>query len=136
MDTVPSIPDAYWSIDPDTLKSHLQVSTAGLTQEEAARRLELYGPNSIQVKKRSSTFLMFLNQFKSPIMLILIFATLISAIVQDWVDALIILIIILASATLSFVQEYNAGTAAEKLKQQVTFKSSCPTRWNKGIRSS
>ena len=124
MDTVPSIPDAYWSIDPDTLMSHLQVSTAGLTQEEAARRLELYGPNSIQAKKRSSTFLMFLNQFKSPIVLILLFATLISGIVKDWIDALIILLIVLGSAILSFFQEYGANNAAEKLRSQISSRAS------------
>ena len=66
---------------------------------------------------------MFLNQFKSPIVLILIFATIISAFLQDWADAIIILLIVMGSALLSFYQEYNANNAAEKLKEQVSFKT-------------
>ena len=66
---------------------------------------------------------LFLNQFKSPIVLILIFATLISAFLKDWVDAVIILLIVLGSALLSFFQEYNASNAAEKLRSQVSLKA-------------
>ena len=66
---------------------------------------------------------LFLNQFKSPIVLILVFATIISAFVQDWTDAVIIMAIVLGSAVLSFVQEYSASNAAEKLKAQVNVKA-------------
>ncbi len=66
---------------------------------------------------------LFLNQFKSPIVIILIFATVFSAFLKDWVDAIIILLIVLGSALLSFSQEYNANNAAEKLRAQVSLKS-------------
>jgi Mg2+-importing ATPase len=66
---------------------------------------------------------LFLNQFKSPIVLILIFATILSAFLKDWVDAIIILLIVLGSALLSFYQEYNANNAAQKLRAQVSLKS-------------
>jgi P-type Mg2+ transporter len=120
MNTTSSFPDAYWSIEPDTLMSALQTSTAGLSQAEAARHLEQYGPNTLKAKQRSSALLMFISQFKSPIMLILLFATLISGIVKDWIDALIILLIVVGSATLSFLQEYGANNAAEKLRSQIS----------------
>ena len=66
---------------------------------------------------------LFLNQFKSPIVLILVFATVVSAFLGDWVDAAIILLIVMGSALLSFYQEYNANNAAEKLREQVSFKT-------------
>jgi Mg2+-importing ATPase len=65
---------------------------------------------------------LFLNQFKSPIVLILIFATIMSALLGDLADAVIITFIVLGSAVLSFIQEYAASTAAEKLKAQINTK--------------
>ena len=66
---------------------------------------------------------LFLNQFKSPIVLILVFATLISAFLKDWADAIIILLIVLGSALISFFQEYNANNTVEKLRAQVSLKT-------------
>lgn len=62
---------------------------------------------------------LFFNQFKNPIIIILLFATIISAVTGDWFDAQIILLIVLASAVLSFYQEYSAGQAIEKLRSKV-----------------
>jgi Mg2+-importing ATPase len=56
---------------------------------------------------------LFLNQFKAR-SLILLFAIGISAVLRDWIDSLIILVIVFSSAVLSFIQEYNANNAAEK----------------------
>ena len=81
------------------------------------------GPNRIQSKERVTALGLFLNQFKSPIVVILIFATVISAFLQDWADAIIILLIVMGSALLSFYQEYNANNAAEKLEEQVSLKT-------------
>jgi len=95
----------------------------GLNGEDAAERLEQFGPNALRVRRDLSAVGLFLNQFKSPIILILLFATGVSAVVQEWVDALIILAIVLGSSVLSFVQEYSANAAAEKLREQVTVKT-------------
>ncbi len=67
---------------------------------------------------------LFLNQFKSPLVLILIFAAIVSAFVREWTDAVIVLAVVLGSTLLGFVQEYRAGNAVEKLRSQVTIKSS------------
>jgi Mg2+-importing ATPase len=64
-----------------------------------------------------------LRQFKSPLVLILIFAAIVSGVVGEWVDASIVLAIVLGSSILGFVQEYTAGNAVEKLRSQVTVKS-------------
>ena len=65
----------------------------------------------------------FLNQFKDPSTLIVLVATVVSAVTREWVDAAIILAIVLGSAILSFLQEYSAGNAAAKLRAQVTLKT-------------
>lgn len=67
---------------------------------------------------------MLLNQFKSPLVLILVFAAIISAIAGEWPDAVIVLAVVLGSATLGFVQEYRASDAIEKLRSKVMIKSS------------
>ena len=118
---MPTIP--FWSIPVDEVVKKVNSSTNGLSQEAAQEILAQTGPNSIQSKERATPLGLFLNQFKSPIVLILIFATLISAFLKDWVDAVIILLIVLGSALLSFFQEYNASNAAEKLRSQVSLKA-------------
>ena len=109
----------YWALDPEQVYEKLQSSPQGIPSSQAKQRLQANGRNSLQTKKRLTPLKILIGQFKSPIILILIFATLVSAFVQDWIDATIILGIILASAILSFVQEYSANNAAEKLRAQV-----------------
>ncbi len=116
---------AYWSLPTaDLLFQQGSSPQEGLNPEEAASRLRRFGLNRLTAAKPTPAAFIFLNQFKSPIMLILVFATLVSAVVQEWTDSLIILVIILVSAILSFVQEYQAGNALAKLKEQVTVKAS------------
>jgi hypothetical protein len=117
-------PNRYWSQLPNSLLSTLRSKGDGLTSAEARQRLEQFGPNVLEAKAKITPLGLFLNQFKSPIILILLFATGLSAVLKDWIDALIILAIVLGSALLSFIQEYNANTAAEKLRDQVTVKAS------------
>jgi Mg2+-importing ATPase len=66
---------------------------------------------------------LFLNQFKSPLTLILIFAAAASITAREWVDATVVLLIVMGSATLSFVQEYRASMALEKLRARVSIKA-------------
>jgi Mg2+-importing ATPase len=110
----------YWSVPLEELFAKLQSSTEGLATPEATTRLTRFGPNLLKAKKHTTTPGLFINQFKSAIMLILLFATIASAFLRDWVDAVIILLIILGSAFLSFMQEYRANDAAEKLRHQLT----------------
>jgi Mg2+-importing ATPase len=109
----------YWSQPLDNLLETVRGTLAGLGSDEAQQRLAQVGPNVLKTKEKVTAVGLFLNQFKSPIILILLFATGVSAVVGDWVDAVIILAIVFISAGLSFYQEYNAGNAAEKLRAQV-----------------
>jgi len=119
-----TIADQYWSRPSEDLLRALGSTSDGLSSAEASLRLTQIGANLLGAKEKATALRLFLNQFKSPIVLILIFATVVSAVTQDWVDALIILAIVLGSALLSFFQEYGANNAAEKLRAQVTIKAS------------
>jgi Mg2+-importing ATPase len=113
----------YWSKTVNEVITSLHSSSNGLSEEDAQAILRRAGPNTIKSKERVTPLGLFLNQFKSPIVLILIFATIVSAFLSDWVDASIILLIVVGSALLSFFQEYNANNAAEKLRGQVSLKT-------------
>jgi Mg2+-importing ATPase len=113
----------FWAMPAKEVMGKANSSANGLSSEVAKQVLGQLGPNRIQSKERVTPLGLFLNQFKSPIVLILIFATLISAFLRDWPDAIIILLIVLGSALLSFFQEYNANNAAEKLRAQVSLKT-------------
>ncbi|MEZ0481490.1 magnesium-translocating P-type ATPase [Planococcus sp. SSTMD024] len=114
---------SYWSAHITDILDDLQSSYDGITEEEAGKRLKEYGENLVRDERKTARFLMLLSQFKSPIIIILIAATIISAATGDWVDSTIILVIILASATLSFFQEYSASKALEELRAKVQVKS-------------
>jgi len=113
----------YWSQPLDGLLAALHSTPDGLSTPDAGQRLEQLGPNVLEAREKATAVGLFLDQFKSPIILILLLATGVSAVLKDWVDALIILAIVLGSALLSLVQEYSANTAAEKLRAQVTIKA-------------
>jgi len=93
----------------------LQTTPDGLTGVEAAKRLLQYGSNIVKPQKRSDALTLLLAQFKSPIILILIVAAVLSFFLSDPVDAAIILVIILVSSLLGFWQERSASDAVKKL---------------------
>ncbi|MGA2489371.1 MAG: magnesium-translocating P-type ATPase [Anaerolineales bacterium] len=116
-------PAAYWSLAPEQLLSSLHTSKNGLQPADAKQRLKLYGLNTIRAQQQATAFRLLLSQFRSPLVLILIFAAIVSGVVGEWVDASIVLAIVLGSTILGFVQEYTASNAVEKLRSQVTIKS-------------
>lgn len=112
----------YWAEKAESLLTSLGSSSQGLTSADARKKLAEVGANTLAEKQKTSAFSLFLNQFKSPIVLILLFATLVSAFMRDWVDSVIIFAIVLGSALLSFIQEFNASNAAERLKTRVSLR--------------
>lgn len=110
----------YWVKKPAELYKELQFSPQGLTKLEAEGRVQKYASNTLQSRQELTPIKLFLNQFKSPIVLILLFATILSAFLADWTDAIIILIIMLGSVILSFFQENYAHNAANGLRAHLT----------------
>ena len=109
----------YWSQDPSALAAALESGPGGLSSDRAAAQLALVGPNSVEDAPRLSALRLLLRQFESPLVLILAFAAAISLVLQQWVDAAIILAIVLGSSLLSFFQEYRASMAVEELKKRL-----------------
>lgn len=114
---------AFWSIPVKDVFQKLETGKEGLTGKEAQKRLSVYGSNLLKPKKRSDVLTLLLSQFKSPIILILLFATGLSFFLHDPVDALIILIIVLVSGLLGFWQEHSASNAVKKLLSIVQIKA-------------
>jgi len=106
---------AFWSLPADELLGRLETSPGGLSAAEAAGRLGRYGPNTLQPGKRTDALALLIAQVKSPIILLLIFATGLSLLTGDRADASIILLIILVSSLLGFWQEKGATDAVRKL---------------------
>ena len=94
-----------------------------MSGDEARDRLSRYGSNLLKPRKRSDSFTLLLAQFKSPLALILFFATGLSFFLGNAVDAFIILAIVLASGLLGFWQERGASNAVEKLLSIVRIKA-------------
>jgi Ca2+-transporting ATPase len=88
----------------------------GLSGADVGKRLAQYGPNELSQQEKASPWELFFNQFKNVLVVILIAATILSALVGEYVDAAIILVIILFCAILGFVQEYRAEKALDALK--------------------
>jgi Mg2+-importing ATPase len=104
-----------FSVSAPQLLELLQARPQGLDSVEAKERLTRYGYNSLKPRKRLDAPTLLLGQFKSPIILILIFAAGLSFFVRDSTGALIILAIIFASGLLGFWQERGAVDAVAKL---------------------
>jgi Ca2+-transporting ATPase len=91
----------------------------GLTRQEAEDRLRRFGANELVKEERASPIRLFLAQFKNTLILILIAATVLSAALGEIVDAVIIAVIVLFCAVLSFIQEYRADRALNALKKML-----------------
>jgi Mg2+-importing ATPase len=112
-----------WVEPADDLLVRLQSQPGGLTQAEAERRLREHGPNRLQRPAAGGVLRVFAAQFKSPLVLILVFAAVISLATGELIDASIVLAIIAASAVLSFTQEYRAGRAVERLLDRIRLRA-------------
>jgi Mg2+-importing ATPase len=103
----------------DEIFASLKSSPSGLTSEQAAESLKIYGYNEVAKKKRRTAIVKFLVNFKNPLVLILLFAGALSAYAGEVANAAIILTIVLMSVTLTFLQESRAENAANALKEKV-----------------
>jgi Mg2+-importing ATPase len=115
--------NAFWALPPNTVAIQLETTLDGLTGIEAEKRLRAYGYNTLKQKKRNDTLTLLLAQFKSPIIIILLFAIGISFVLHDATDALIILAIVLISGLLGFWQERGAVKAVQGLLSIVQVKA-------------
>ncbi|MCL5411327.1 MAG: magnesium-translocating P-type ATPase [Patescibacteria group bacterium] len=108
-----------WTKEKSEIFKLLQTSEEGLSEKEAKRRLKVYGLNELAVRRRFDLFFEFISTFLNPLILLLIFAGLVSAFLGEATNFVIILAIIFISGVLNFYQHYQAQNEADKLKQKV-----------------
>ncbi|MDR6536777.1 magnesium-translocating P-type ATPase [Variovorax soli] len=114
-----SDPEAFWSRDAAALLAELDSGIQGLSSDEAARRLKSEGFNALDEEPEAQVVRLALGQFKSPLVLILVFGGAVSAFLRDWLEAAIILAVVLGSCGLGFLQEYRASKAVAQLRSRL-----------------
>jgi Ca2+-transporting ATPase len=104
-----------YTLAPEEVLKILGTRPEGLTTAEAAARLEEYGPNELAHAKKISPLVIFFRQFANLLMLILLAAIVVSYLAGETLDAVVILVILLACGVLGFIQEYRAEKSAAAL---------------------
>jgi len=109
----------------DTVLEALNTNRDGISEEEAKKRLEQYGHNELQEKKKITPLQILLDQFKSILVIILVISAAVSAYLayvegESYFDTGVILFIVVMNAILGFIQEYRAEQAVEALKKMVS----------------
>ena len=110
-------PTDWHRLDPNEAAQNLGSSATGLAPEEARRRYAQYGPNALVEKQGRSLWVMFLDQFKDFMILVLIAAAIVAGVIGEPVDSIAIAVIVMLNALLGFVQEYRAEKAMAALKK-------------------
>ncbi len=96
--------------------NEIKAAQEGLSSEEAGRRLQEYGHNELIETGGKTVFMMFLDQFKDFMIMVLIAAAVVSGIIGELVDTIAIVVIVVLNAIIGFVQEYRAEKAMKALK--------------------
>ena len=109
----------YWSLAAGEVTTRLSSTTDGLSSSEAAARLQSIGRNAIGEFEGFTRLGVLWNQLKSPLLLLLVFAAAASAVTGEWIDAVIVIAIVLASAGIGYSREYRAQSAAAELRAKV-----------------
>jgi Ca2+-transporting ATPase len=108
----------FWAMTYEAALTYLRSdASVGLSSDQARSRFSRFGPNVLRGEKRTSRLLILIRQFKSPVVLTLLGATVLSATLGDWVDAIAILSILAINSLIGFVQEVKAEEAVEALRK-------------------
>jgi Mg2+-importing ATPase len=109
----------FWDRPLQELFQQLQATPAGLTNEEASKRLRVYGPNSLVRVSRFAALFSFFGFFANPLVIILVIASGVSLALGEHVGGLIIIAIVLFSVILNFLMEFQARHAVEEIQKQI-----------------
>ena len=109
MITRPRTALSWWRAPLADLQRELETEGGGLTDEQAAQRLKRYGQNSFRKDRARPLVLEFLSRFRNPLVLILLAASAVSAVTGETASFVIVLLLVLLSVTLDFVQERRAA---------------------------
>lgn len=113
----------FWALSAEDVMKQLGTRPEGLTDTEARKRLKEHGSNLLRQKRESNDIVLLLSQFKSPIILLLVFAAILSIYLHQRIEAGLILAIIFISGFLGFWQERRAANAVARLLALVQIKA-------------
>jgi Mg2+-importing ATPase len=117
-------PGTYWTMEPADLMRRLGTGEQGLSSAMAQERLRRFGKNEVADERPLSRTLVLWNQLRSPLLLLLLFAALVSAATGQWTDAVIVAVIVLATVAIGYRREYRAQSAAAALRARVSTRAS------------
>jgi len=113
-------PTAWFAKEPEEVLRELNSGSAGLTQNEARRRFEEHGPNEVPKEKPKGSLYYLLKQVNQPLIYVLLVSSAITSYLQEWIDTVVILVVVAVNALIGFFQERKAGEAiSELLKYEV-----------------
>jgi Mg2+-importing ATPase len=111
--------DRYWSKRAAELIDQLETTEHGLSSALAAERLRRFGKNQLDQEQPLSRARVLWNQVRSPLLLLLLFAAVVSIATGEWTDALIVSAIVLATVSIGYAREYRAQSAVAALRSRV-----------------
>ncbi len=119
----------YQALTSDEVFRKFQTSREGLTEKQVEKRLMEHGPNSVFIERKISPLSIFIDQFKNALVLVLLFAAIVSLVISyldehpDYIDSILIFAIVIANAVFGFFQEYKAEKTIEALTRMAAPKA-------------
>ncbi|MBZ0155994.1 MAG: HAD-IC family P-type ATPase [Alphaproteobacteria bacterium] len=114
---------AWYQRSFEEIFGEIETSGHGLTDAEAGKRLEQYGPNKLAEEERISKVKILLHQFTSPLIYILLIAAAVTAFLREYIDMGVILAVVVLNAIIGYIQEYKAEENVRSLKKMVVPKA-------------
>ena len=111
--------DRYWALTGPDLVARLETAATGLSSSAAAARLRRHGPNTLMALDDRSRLSVLLRQLASPLLLLLVFAAAASAFSGEWLDAAMVVTIVVATVAIGYSREYSAAAATRALRERV-----------------
>jgi len=110
----------HWhALGTEEVLSRLQAASTGLAANEAAQRLRVHGPNTLPVAKGTPALLRFLHQFHNILIYVLLSCVVITTLMAHYIDAMVILAVVLANAVIGYLQEGKAEQAINSIRQML-----------------
>ncbi len=113
----------WYQLDTEEVFKKLSSSHEGLTESEAGSRLSTYGPNKLPEQEQISKLKILIHQFTSPLIYILLIASIVTFILGEFIDTAVIILVVLLNAVIGYLQEYKAEQSVRALKQMVVPKA-------------
>ncbi len=113
----------WHTLDLENVFTAMKTSGNGLSSAEAESRLAQHGPNKVEEAKEANKLKLFIDQFKNPLIYVLIIAGIVTIFLEEYVDAGVIFLVVTVNAVVGFVQEYKAGESAKALKKMLASKA-------------